>query len=261
MINILSTDCLYNVLGHVMKSWQYTYPSGTTLESAIYEGMRPFYPDARLLGSPATITDVSKDKDAFDVKGRKVLSHLKKVSVTSNLDDNVFAKQKVPDHGEILVRIPHATITQVRRPKVDLKGYKGDAKKILDAQIQDYQQFAVTTSTKDGCDQIYSLVLLYGIDETKGFKSVFLSIEPFGVPQPVRYETGYKKNGKPCEYRAYDQDNQVIFSLSSFNKGSSNFYKAFQTDHGMLMTWPIEAKDERIFTKDYLEQFAALQTL
>lgn len=257
--NIISTDCLYNILGHVMKSWQYSYPSGTTLESAIYEGIKPFYKDARLLGSPSTITDVSKSKDAFDIKGRKVLSHLRKMSRANNLDENNFVKQKVPNHGEVYVRIPHTTTTQVRRPKVDLKGFKGDPKKAIDSQIQDYLQFALVTSTKDGCDQIYSIVLLYGIDEKKGFKSVFLSIEPFGAPQPVRYEIGYKKNGQPCEYSAYDQTNQKIFSLSSFNKGSSNFYKAFQTEHGMLMTWPIESKDDMIYTKNYLEKHAAVQ--
>lgn len=261
MNNIFSDECLYNILGHLKKCWDYTYPTGATLETAIYRGIKPFYPDAILKGAPSTITDVGKNKEAFDIKGNKVLGHLDKISKASNIEKNIFCNQTMPNGKTVVVRIPTSIITQVRRPKVKLNNYKGSPKVAINTQIEDYHEFAIKTSTKDGYDELYSIVCLYGIDKKKGIKSVFLTVDKFAIPQCVKFDIGTKKDNTPCSYQGYDSNGNVVFSLSSFNSGSSNFYKRFYTTQGMLMTWPTEASDHVIFTKEDLSESAAVQTI
>ena len=259
MNNIITDECLHNILGHIKNCWTYGYPSGTTLENAIFEGLKPFYPSAKNLGSPSTIVDTAKEDDAFDVKGRKVLGHLKRLTGSANHADNQFIEQNIPNFGKIKVRVPRSVITQVRRPKVDLKGYKGNPEEILNEQIKDYQSFAFETTSKDGYKNLYSVVVLYGID--KGYKSVFLTIEKFSTPSSTRFSVGKKENGEPCSYDSYDQNNKLVFKLSSFNKGSSNFYKTFETSQGTLLTWPVEEKSDFVYTKGYIEKTSAITTI
>jgi hypothetical protein len=259
MNKIISDECLYNILGHIKNCWTYGYPSGTTLENAIFEGLKPFYPSAKNLGSPSTIVDTAKEDDAFDVKGRKVLGHLKRITGGSNYEDNQFVEQTIPNFGKIKVRIPKSVITQVRRPKVDLKGYKGDAEKILNEQIEDYLKFAFETTNKDGYKNLYSVVVLYGID--KGYKSIFLTIEKFSLPKSSKFSIGQKENSEPCSYDSYDSNGKLLYKLSSFNKGSSNFYKVFETSKGTLVTWPVEEQSDFVYTKDYIEKTSAIQTV
>ena len=154
------------------------------------------------------------------------------------------------------MRIPRSVTTQVRRPKVDLKNYKGNPKKTIDDQIKDYYQFAVETTNKDGYKELYSVVLLYGID--KGYKSIFLTLEKFNIPNVVSSSIGTKQDGTPCAYHGLDNEGNTVFSLSSFNKGSSNFYKRFETTNGLLMTWPEEENNPTIFTKKDLEKDCAI---
>lgn len=261
-MSILTEDCITNVLGHIKACWRYDYPTGKTLENAFFEGIKPFYSDANALGAPSTIVDVGKESTAFDIKGCKVLGHVKKEVKSSNLEKNIFIEQNVPGKGRIKIRIPQSVLTQVRRPKVDLMGYQGDPKSSLDEQISDYHQFAMTTTSKDGYQELFSVVLLYGIDEKKGFKSVFLSIDKFNIPEVVDYEVGTKEDKKtPCSYQGKGKNGEIVFSLSSFNKGSSNFHKRFYVSSGHLMTWPIEEQTPIIFTKDDLEQHCAIQTI
>jgi hypothetical protein len=225
--DVISNKCLYNILGHIKKCWVYGYPTGTTLENAIFEGFKPFYLDAKKLGSPSTIVDTAKEDDAFDVKGKKALGHYVKLTRGSNHLDNRFVEQNVPGFGTIIVRIPNSIITQVRRPKVDLEEYEGNAEQILNEQIKDYQEFAFNTTRKDGYTNLYSIVVLYGID--KGYKSVFLTVEPFSTPASVTFSTGKNENGDPCSYDGYDSNGTLRFKLSSFNKGSSNLNRRFDT--------------------------------
>jgi len=258
---IITDECLYNILGHIKSCWKYDYPTGGTLETAVYLGMKPFYPNAKQLGSPSTIVDVGKDKDALDIKGCKVLGHVNKIVKSSNHDKNIFVKQNVPNVGEIYIRIPLSIITQVRRPKVDLKGYKGDPKKSLDEQIEDYKSFAFRTTDKDGYEKLFSMVLLYGIDYKKGFKSAFLTLTEFDIPKIASYAVGKNGKGIPCSYQGSDKDGNQVFALSSFNKGSSNFYKRFSTSRGALMTWPVEEENPSIYTKESLEMNAGIQII
>jgi hypothetical protein len=259
MKNQLTQSCINNILGHIKNCWNYDYPTGKTLETAIFRGIEPFYANAKLLGSPSTIVDVGKNNEAFDIKGCKKLGHMVKIVKSSNHVMNNFAEQTVPNSNKIIVRIPKSVVTQVRRPNVDLKNYTGNAKKIIDEQIQDYHQFAVTTTRDDGYEVLFSIVVLYGID--KGFKSVFLTLKKFDIPQIKNYIIENKKDGTPCAYKGIDATGKDIFSLSSFNKGSSNFYKSFCTEEGILMTWLAEEKNQTIFTREELETTCAIKEI
>lgn len=254
MIDVFTEDCIYNILGHIKNCWKYSYPNGSTLENAIYKGIIPYYSDARSLGSPTTIVDIGKDIDAFDIKGLQSLDHLSRLT-----KNTVAEKQFLPDGSTIYVKVPTSIITQVRRPNVDLQNYEGNPEITLKSQMLEYYKFAISTKRKDGYRDLYSIVSLYGID--KGYKSVFLTAEKFSAPTVVKYDIKLNKKQKPCSYRGLDQYNNVVFSLSSFNKGSSNFYKRFQTNNGILMTWKEEEESSIIFTKSDLEKECAIKRI
>lgn len=260
MNNLICEEALHNILGHIRKCWDYTYPTGSALEEAIYRGLKPFYNKVESLGSPKTLTDIRKDKDAFDVKGAKKLGHIRKIQSNSNSEENNFVEQQLPNRKKITVRIAKSVYTQVRRPKVDLKNYKGDALKILQEQINEYHQFALKTTTKDGCENIISIVCQYG--EDKGFRSVYLSVEPFKNIQIVSADIAYQqKSGKPNGYRGFDNKGNEVVSLSSFNRGSANMCKKFRTDTGILYTWAKEDSQEVIYTKHDLSNIGAVKII
>ena len=262
MTTVLSDECISNILGHIKACWNYNYPTGNTLENAFFEGIRPFYTDAKSLGGPNTMVDVGKDQEAFDIKGKKVLGHLSKLTKASNYEENIFVKQLVPGKGKINVKVPKSIMTQIRRPKVNLKNYKGNAKKILTEQITDYHQFAVKTTNKAGYQDLFSVVLLYGIDVKKGYKSVFLTIEKFDIPAVAKFSIGTKKdNVTPGSYLGADDKNNTLFSLITFSTNSSNFSKRFYTTYGELMTWSIEDTDPVIYTRSELEKTCAVTTV
>lgn len=262
MLNkIFSDDCVSNIVGHIKACWEYDYPTGKTLENAIFKGIKPFYADAKALGSPNTIVDVGKEKQAFDIKGSKTLKHLKKKNENSNDENNIFIQQTIPNYGKILVKIPRYIHTQVRRPKVDLKSFTGSAQKTLDDQIKDYHSFAMQTTNRDGFNELISIVLLYGIDDKRGLKSVYLTAEKFNIPTVASYVVGHSKKGTPNAYIGLDKNNEKVFSLSSFNRGSSNFYKTFYIQKGLLVTWEVEEEDPKIYTKKELEKICAIDSI
>lgn len=247
MINILDDKCIHNIFGHIKNRWDSNSPTGKNLENAIFDGLVPFYSNAQLLGSPDTIVDVGKDLDAFDIKGSQSIDHQYKIVKSSNFKKNNFITQTLPNGENIIVKIPKSIITQVRRPKVNLEGYKGDPKTILDFQIDDYINFARTSTVKKGYKDLYSLVLLYG--EDKGVKSIFFTLKEFENPIIVDYRI---RNNNV--YEAIDQFGDVAFKVSSFNAGSSNFYKKFDTSKGILMSWINKENTLPVFTLNDLEK-------
>lgn len=252
MQTILSEDCIYNILGHIKDCWETDYPNSKNLENAFFKGLLPFYPNSKLLGSPTTIVDAGKDSDAFDIKGCKSLNHVFGLTRNSNQIENYYHTQTLPNGNKVIVKIPKSINTQVRRPNVDLESYKGNAKVILENQVLDYHVFAINSIAKDGYENLYSVVLLYGID--KGYKSIFLTIEDFSIPAIETTKVGVKKDGTPCSYNGLDAEGNVVFTLSSFNRGSSNFVKRFETSSGILMTWEDKSKQDIIHTKNSLQK-------
>ena len=235
---------------HCRKCWDYTYPTGKALEEAIYRGLRPFYLDARSLGAPNTIVDVSKEKDAFDIKGGKKLKHMKRLTASANYEENMFVDQILPNAQVVKVQIPKHITTMVQRPDVDMKNWKGDPFDIIKKGIAFYKKFAETTTKKSNCDNLFSVVVLYG--EHNGYRSVFMTLEDFSSPEIATASYHLKKDGKKAGYIGFDIIGNIVYSLSPFNRGSVNSYKRFETNKGVLYTWPVEEDDPTIYTESDL---------
>lgn len=261
LFDILSKEAIYNIIGHCKKCWDYTYPTGKALEEAIYRGIKPFYKNSQSLGAPNTIVDVSKEKDAFDIKGKKKLGHLKRLSKSSNKENNIFVEQILPNALRIKVKIPKNITTMVQRPNVDMENWKGDPLKIIKASISYYKNFAHTTTKKVNCDNLFSVVVLYGEDEKKVYRSLFITLEEFSEPEIALAKYHLKKDKSYAGYNGFDKDGNIIFSLTPFNRGSVNCNKIFNTNQGVLYTWPIEETDPTIYDEFYLLKDGAIKII
>jgi hypothetical protein len=261
LFDVLSEDAIYNIIGHCKKCWDYTYPTGKALEEAIYRGIKPFYKDPKSLGAPNTIVDVSKEKDAFDIKGGKKLGHLKKITKSENDDSNIFVEQILPNALKIKVKIPKDFMTMIQRPNVDMQNWKGDPMSIINQGVNDYKKFANKTTKESECDTLYSVIVLYGEDEKKGYRSLFVTLENFSVPEIKLAKHHLKTDGSYAGYGGFDKDGNLIYSLSRFNRGSVNSYKRFDTKRGVLYTWPIEGNDPVIYDKSYLTKSGAIKII
>ena len=261
LFDVLPEDAVYNILGHCKKCWDYTYPTGKALEEAIYRGIKPFYKDSQSLGAPNTIVDVSKEKDALDIKGGKKLGHLKKLSKSANDTNNIFVEQILPNALKIKVKIPKYITTMIQRPDVDMENWKGNPSTIINKGINAYKKFADKTTKESGCDTLYSMVVLYGEDEKKGYRSLFITLEQFSEPEIATAKHHLKKDGSYAGYNGYDKDGNLIYSLSPFNRGSVNSYKRFDTKQGVLYTWPIEETDPTVYNESYLLKDGAIRTI
>lgn len=261
LLDVISLDAIHNIVYHCKKCWDYTYPTSTALEEAIYRGLKPFYNDPKSLGAPNTIVDVSKEKDAFDVKGGKKLGHLKKLTKSANFDENIFAEQILPNALKIKVRIPKNIMTMVRRPNVDMENWVGDPLSIINKSIGDYEKFANGTTKKSGCDTLYTIVVLYGEDQEKGYRSIFLTLEDFSVPEIKDAKLLLGEDGKSKGYLGLDSDGNLNYRLSRFNRGSVNSDKRFDTSRGILYTWPIEVAEEYVGKLEDLLKDGAIRTI
>lgn len=242
---MIDIEAKYNIIGHIKSYWDETdsLPTGKPLEKLIKDGLIGFYPSACEIGTPHTIVDVAKEKDAYDVKGLGCLSFSYKQPHTTHTINNHYINHSEYD---LWVKIPKKVSTQVRRPNVDLQGYNGDPSDILTEQITEYKTFAMETTKKDGYDNLYSMLVLYGRNED--YRTVTLSVSPFTIPETNNYDYSYSKNGTQNGYLA-KADNDVMFSLSSFNKGSSNFYKTFEVVDPLTYTW--KTTEQEIIKYDY----------
>lgn len=257
---MIDKNSLYSIIGHIQHYWDYTdsLPTGKPLEKLITDGLKNVYPSAKELGSPDTIVDVGKDTDAFDIKGVGKLSHSFRTPKEKFYTDNNYLLSDLKNKSAY-VKIPKFVSTMVRRPSVDIKSYNGDAKSIITEQIEEYNNFALTTTKKSGFQNLYSFITLYG--EDKGLRSVFISIDEFKIPTVDRFLTVFNKLDKPVGYTAVDNNDRTMFSLSSFNNGSTNFYKSFKINSGVLYTWEIEKRPHVIYDYDYLTKNGSLTEL
>ena len=235
MTSVLNKDVAAHIFKHVERVCEVTLPTGAALEVAVARGFIDNNKHkVRTFGSPNTITDVAVDDVCLDIKGKKDVGLLNKISKSANYDKNMFIPVDLDDK-EFFIRIPKSIVTQARRPKVDLKGYTADAKTILNEQSKEYVDFAHRTSTKDGCKKIVSIVHLYG--RVKGFNISVLSETFFEEHTIETAETTYKKNGKPAAYQGYNNIGDLVYKLSSFNKGSSNMDKRYYVNNVYYRVW------------------------
>lgn len=242
---MIDTEVKYNIIGHIKSYWDdtNTLPTGKPLEKLIKDGFLGFHPDAIEIGTPHTIVDVAKENDAYDVKGIGCLSFSYKQPHQRYTFNNYYSNHTDYD---IWVKIPKKVSTQVRRPNVDLENYKGNPETILCEQISEYKDFAFETTKRDGYENLYSMLVLYG--RNQDYRSVTLSVSPFVIPETDVYDYSYNKEGHANGYVAKANED-TMFSLSSFNKGSSNFYKTFEVTDPITYTWKIT--DNNIKTYDY----------
>lgn len=255
--NIISVDAVYNILMHCRKCWDYTYPTGNALEEAIYRGLKPFYTDAQSLGAPNTIVDVSKQKDAFDVKGGKKIKHMKRITTSANYKENMFVDQILPNSHVVTVQIPKHLTTMVQRPNIDMKNWRGDPFDIIKKCVQYYKRFAEITTKKANCDNLFSIVVLYG--EHNGYRSIFMTLEEFSSPEIVTADLHLKKDGKKAGYIGYDAAGNIVYSLYPFNRGSVNSHKRFETNKGVLYTWPIKEDHPVIYNESDLVKDGSIE--
>lgn len=231
----ITNEIAHNIFYHVEKCWDYVYPTGQALETAIYRGFLPFYNIVEHHGSPTTIVDVKVCDKALDIKGVKKLNIVKKLSKRRNAD---YAwREHMVNQDKYYLGIPNSIMTQVRRPKVDLQGYKGNCEEIMTDQLADYKNFAETTAAKAGCNSIYSLVGLYQYHEKYKVKAFSLSLLEFFVDTPEKYVT---------EKKSYlgIKDGETYFKLASFNAGSSNLEKRFVVKAEYSRMWSDEQRHD-----------------
>jgi len=255
IFDVIQEEAVYNILGHCRKCWDYTYPTSNALEEAVYRGLRPFYANAQSLGAPNTIVDAAKEKDAFDIKGGHQIDHLQRITKKSNLAENFFVEQVFPNAVKIKLRVPKHITTMVKRPDVDMEKWQGDPETIIKDCVEEYKTFAEETTKKSGCDNLYSIVVLYGQDKKSEYRSLYFTLEEFSVPEITKFEHKKKKDGSPIKgYLGIDSNGDVIYSLAPFNGGSCNSYKRFNTQRGLLYTWKTEKTDPIIYDKSFLSK-------
>ena len=259
IFDIISEDAIYNIIGHIKNCWNYTYPSGAALEEAVYRGLKPYYENVRTLGGPTTIVDVTRNLDAFDIKGGKQLGLLSRMSSKSNKIDNDFIQETLPNGKKIIVKIPKSILAIVKRPNIDMKKFQSDPIKMAQKGIEEYANFADRTTKKDGCNKLYSLVVLYEEDKEKGFRSVFLTLEEFHVPSLTSADFITNKKDEKIGYLALDESNTVCYKILKFNNGSINSYKKFDCSRGILYTWTIDDDDGLIFNQEHVNKHGSLR--
>jgi hypothetical protein len=261
IFEVIKEEAVYNILGHIRTCWNYTYPTGTALEEAVYRGLKPFYSDVRALGGPLTIVDVVKDTDAFDIKGAKQLGYVSKITKNSNLVENHFVEQTLSNNQIVKIKIPKDILAIVKRPNSDMERFNGDPMEILQKSLTQYETFARETTTKSNCQNLYSIVVLYEEDLEKGYRSIFFTLEKFSIPEIVSGKYIVKKDGTNSGYIGEDNTNSECYKLLGFNTGSVNSYKKYPCNRGILYTWTIDEDDKFIFDEQHINQIGSLRTI
>lgn len=254
-MSIISEDAIYNLYGQILDiDKRGLDPTGKNLESVIFQSLRPFYKDVQLLGSPSTIVDIGLGSTALDVKSSKTINHLSRVGKSST---SRYIKEHNNRNGSTMVAIDTSIMTPVRRPNVNLQNYQGDPSVILKKQIEEYKDFAFNSLAKGNFKELYSLILQYG--KSDSFFSVKAVVTPFSIPDVVSYHTGHNTDGTPNSYYGLDEKGIRVFEIRSFNRGSSNLIKRFDTSGGISFTWNIEHEQSKARTKDYLLEHGTLE--
>lgn len=235
MTTVLDSKVALHIFKHIEQTWEVTLPTGNALEIAIARGFKDNNKhNVRTFGSPNTITDVAVDNICLDIKGRGVATLLDKLTRNQDYTKNIYIPVKY-DNREFFISIPKSVMTQARRPKIELNNYQGDAKNTLIEQANEYVDFAHRTSAADGCDEIVSVIHLYGT--AKGYKISVLTETVFEKHVIDTAKTIYDKNGKPNGYEGCNTEGSVVYKLSSFNKGSSNMEKRYYTTKSYYRIW------------------------
>jgi hypothetical protein len=255
---IISPHAVYNIIGHIKTCWNYTYPTGAALEEAIYRGLKSYYHDVRALGGPNTIVDVVKGNCAFDIKGAKQLGFINRLAANSNTADNVFVEQQLSDGKKIIVKIPRSVLAIVKRPNTDMQNFEGDPLSTLEKSLCEYKFFADTTTARAGCQDLYSIVVLYEEDLDRRLRSIFFTCSQFSIPIMANGRYILSEQNKNTGYIAVDATESVCYKLLRFNNGSVNSYKKFDTSQGILYTWSMDEVDDQCFDQSFIKKHGVI---
>jgi hypothetical protein len=235
MIPLITTEVAVNIAAHTKRAWTYSVPNDTTSEIIIACGLKPFYTGVEQKGGSTTIVDVKVDTVAYDVKARDVLNVFTKAR-SEKQKANAPGQQYFKVNDNLYVGRPNSIHSPVRRPSVDLENYQGDCQRILTKQIQEYRDYADRTTNEAGCNELRSLLFLYG--QGAGYKAIYIEEQMFGTPAPASFTTGKG-------YYAHDANGQQLYQILDYSKGSSNFNKRFDCNNsGFLFVWPAENLEE-----------------
>lgn len=244
MTPLITQEVAVNIAAHTQMAWQYGAPNDDAGEIIITCGLKPWYPEAEQRGGSTTIVDVKVGRIAYDIKCRDVLGiFLKEHSDKQKARAPGKEYHKIND--TLFVSLPKSVVSPVRRPSVDLENYTGDCQRIMTEQIDEYRAYANRTVTEAGCDELRSVLLLYG--EKNGYKAMYVEEQAFGTPTPDSYATGKG-------YHAYDSNNKLLYEILDYSKGSSNFNKRFDCTTGYLFVWPSQALGTQISTLETWEK-------
>lgn len=247
MIPLLTQEIATNIAAHTQMAWTYAVPNDSTGEVIIANGFKPFYPDAEQRGGSTTIVDVKVGNIAYDVKCRDVLGIFLKEH-SEKQKDRAKNKQYFKISESLFIGRPNGVLSPVRRPSVELENYRGDSQRILLDQIAEYCSYANRTTKDAGCTELRSLLFLYG--EAKGYKALYIEEQEFSTPTPARFETIENKS-----YIGYDINDQKLYEILDYSKGSTNFKKRFDCNNGFLFVWPSSSLANHVTTcNDWLSQ-------
>jgi len=235
---LITPEVAVNIAHHARQAWTYAVPNDTTGELVITQGLKPFYPGAEQRGGSTTIVDVKVDNVALDIKCRGVLGIFDKPRSDRQL---AHAENKTyTELDGLWIGMPRSVTSPVRRPNVDLQGYKGDPETIISSQLAEYEAYALRTTQEAGCDRLHSVLFLYG--EGRGYKSIYIEEQRFDNPKP----THYLADGRT--YQALDEQGK-LYEIIDYSRGSTNFTKRFQVNKGYLFAWPATTLSTQVMTE------------
>jgi hypothetical protein len=239
-MNIINLEVATNIAAHAQLAWHYGLPNDEAGEVIICSGLDPFYPTEHKGGSTtivdATVVDSTGSRIALDIKCRQVLKTFTKApGKRQEASNNTYYNL----HENLYVSKPPSVMCPVRRPSVDLKSFKGDAKTILTDQIAEYATYANTSIAKANCSELRSIILMYG--EHHGYKAIYINEQPFDTPVPTGYDIYTNKKGDPAAYEASDSDG-LLYKLMNYSEGSANFNKRFDCTTGYMFVWPSSSR-------------------
>lgn len=234
MIPLIDHAVATNIAAHTQQAWTYGTPNDDTAEIIITNGLLPFYNQAQQRGGSTTIVDVKVGTTALDIKCRDVIGFFNKAPSRRQLSSDNRYFEIIKD--TLWVKVPNSVVCPVRRPKTNTQKFKGDCKTAIMDQIAEYKSYASRTVAAAGCTELHSVLLLYGQD--LGYKAIYIEEQDFGTPVPSSFETGLNRQGQENSYMGLDNQGRLLYKISDYSEGSTNFNKRFDCVAGYLFVWP-----------------------
>jgi hypothetical protein len=236
MTPLIDLSVATNIAAHTKQAWTYSTPNDDTAESIIVNGLLPFHPAAEQRGGSTTIVDVKVNHVALDVKCRDVIGFFNTPPTPRQIKSR---NQYCQLSNNLWIRIPNGVLCPVRRPKTNTQAYQGNPQTAILDQIQEYINYANRTTMSAGCSELHSVLFLYG--QGHGYKAIYIEEQDFGCPVPASFHTYHNRKKIAAAYDALDSTGGLLYRISDYSKGSTNFNRRFDLNQGYLFVWPSTA--------------------